>query len=351
MTAASTNARKPLAALVRVFATWNLLILLVVLIVVFSILKPNTFLTAFTFQSLINTRSINAMLALAVMIPLAANHFDLSTASVLGLSQVLAIGLQVEQGLPWPVVCIICLIIGALVGLLNGFLVARLGINSFIATLGSGTFLLGLSQWYTGGRQVIGLLPNAFINLSGRFLGSGIPVVVIYVLAIAIILWIVFDYLPLGRFLYIIGDAPRAAELNAIPTGLYVTLAFVASGLLSAFAGIVMEAQMEVGQSTVGQELMLPAFTGALLGTTAVRPGRPNVWGTVIAIAVLAVAVAGLTQLGAPFYVENLFNGAMLVLAVGLAVATQRRRERRRAQAIVPRGQKENLERQDPPAE
>ena len=128
-----------------------------------------------------------------------------------------------------------------------------------------------------------------------------------------------FDYLPLGRFLYIIGDSPRAAELNGISQTLYVTIAFVASGVLAAFAGVILQAQLQVGQSTVGQELMLPAFTGALLGATAIRPGRPNVWGTLLAVAVLAVAVAGLTQLGAPFFVENLFNGAMLVLAVGLA--------------------------------
>ena len=94
-----------------------------------------------------------------------------------------------------------------------------------------------------------------------------------------------------------------------------------------------LQAQLQVGQSTVGQELMLPAFTGALLGATAIRPGRPNVWGTLLAVAVLAVAVAGLTQLGAPFFVENLFNGAMLVLAVGLAGVTHRRRERLSAAA------------------
>jgi ribose transport system permease protein len=108
----------------------------------------------------------------------------------------------------------------------------------------------------------------------------------------------------------------------------YVILAFTGSGLIAAFAGIVLQAQLQVGQSTVGQELMLPAFTGALLGATAIRPGRPNPWGTVLAVAVLAVAVAGLSQLGAPFYVEPLFNGSMLILAVGLAMATQRRRER-----------------------
>ncbi len=315
----------------RVLAVWNLLILLVGLILLFSLLKPDTFLTPFTFQSVVNTRSINALVALAVMIPLATNNFDLSAASVLSVSQVLAIGLQTQQGLPWPAAFAICLLIGVSIGLLNGFLVTRLGISSFIATLGSSTFLLGMNQWYTGGRQIIGRLPHSFLAISAHIPGTGTPAPALYVIVAAVIMWIVFDYLPIGRFLYVIGDAPRAAELSGIPSGTYITLAFVASGALSAFAGAVLEAQLQVGQSTVGQELMLPAFSGALLGTTAIRPGRPNVWGTVLAVAVLAVAVAGLTQLGAPFYVENIFNGIMLLLAVGLAVATQRRRERRRA--------------------
>ena len=320
-----------LARATQIFAVWNLAILLVLLIVAFSLLKPDTFLTPFTFQSMVNSRSINALVALAVMIPLASNNFDLSAASTLGIAQVLANGLQTQQGLPWPLAALLCLVVGALVGLINGVLVTRAKINSFIATLGSGTLLLGLNQWYTGGRQVVGVLPHDFVLLSARIDHTGIPAPVVYVLVISLALWVVFDYLPLGRFLYIIGDSPRAAELSGISATTHVTLAFIASGTLAAFAGIILQAQLQVGQSTVGQELMLPAFTGALLGATAIRPGRPNVWGTVLAVAVLAVAVAGLTQLGAPFFVENLFNGAMLILAVGLAVATHRRRERRGA--------------------
>jgi ribose transport system permease protein len=329
MSAKPSGARRLQARATQIFAVWNLAILLALLIIAFSLLEPDTFLTPFTFQSMVNSRSINALVALAVMIPLASNNFDLSTASILGIAQVLANGLQTQQGLPWPLAALLCVAIGAVVGLVNGLLVTRAKINSFIATLGSGTLLLGLNQWYTGGRQVVGLLPHGFLLLSSRIDHTGIPAPVVYVLVISLVLWVVFDYLPLGRFLYIIGDSPRAAELSGISATTYVTLAFIASGTLAAFAGIILQAQLQVGQSTVGQELMLPAFTGALLGATAIRPGRPNVWGTVLAVAVLAVAVAGLTQLGAPFFVENLFNGAMLILAVGLAVATHRRRERR----------------------
>ena len=326
MSATPASGARSTVSFARILSVWGLLILLIFLILLFSILKPDTFLTAFTFQSLVNNRSINALVSLAVMIPLAANQFDLSVASILGIAQVLANGLQTQEGWPWPAACAAVLLLGGLVGLINGLLVTRVRINSFIATLGSGSVLLGLNQWYTGGRQVVGTLPSGFVAISGKILG--VPAPVLYVLVIALVLWIVMEYLPLGRFLYVLGDNPRAAELNGISARLYVTLAFIASGVIAAFAGLVLQAQLLVGQSTVGQELMLPAFTGALLGATSVRPGRANVWGTVLAVAVLAVAVAGLNQLGAPFFVEPVFNGLMLIIAVGLAVAAHRRRER-----------------------
>lgn len=315
----------------RLVSVWGLLVLLVLLLAVFSVMIPSTFLTAFTFQSLLNSRSINALVALAVMLPLCANQFDLSVASTLGIAQVLANGLQTQQHLPWVTAAVLIVIMGAVVGLINGVLVTRFHINSFIATLGSGTLLLGINQWYTGGRQVVGVLPPGFVALSGRLDGTGVPMPVVYVLVLAVVLWVLLEYLPIGRYLYVIGDNPRAAELTGISVNRMIVLAFAAAGLISAFAGVIMQAQLLAGQSTVGQELMLPAFTGALLGATSVRPGRPNVWGTVLAVSVLAVAVAGLSQLGAPFYIESLFNGGMLILAVGLAVAAQRRRERRRA--------------------
>ena len=242
-----------------------------------------------------NSRSINALVALAVMIPLAANQFDLSVASVLGISQVLANGLQTQQHLPWPWRRRSSCCSARRSGWSTACWSRAFRINSFIATLGSGTVLLGLNQWYTGGRQVVGVLPHGFLVLSGQSSRAlGVPSPLVYVLVLALVLWVVFDYLPLGRYLYVIGDSPRAAELIGIPTDRYVTLAFIASGTIAAFAGIVLQAQLQVGQSTVGQELMLPAFTGALLGATAIRPGRPNTWGTILAVAVLAVAVAGL---------------------------------------------------------
>ena len=318
---ASTPARR--ARLTRFVSVWGLLIVLVALIVLFTALKPDTFPTAFNIRSILNNKSISAMVALAAMIPIAANRFDLSVAFVLGISQMLAIGLQ-NYGIPWPVVALLLLGLGAFVGLCNGILVTVVGIDSFIATLGTGTVLLGINQWYSGGMQVLAPLPQSFLDLSAVV--YGIPLPAVYVLVIAVAMWIVFDYLPIGRFIYVLGVSPRAAELNGISERKYITGGLVASGVLSAFAGIVLQSQLQVGQSTVGQEYLLPAFTAVLLGATAIKPGRVNVWGTVLAVAVLAVTVAGLNQLGAPFFVEALFNGATLIVAVGLAVTANRRR-------------------------
>ena len=216
-------------------------------------------------------------------------------------------------------------------GLVNGILITRVKIDSFIATLGTGTVLYGLNAWYTGGQQVLASLPDAFLAISGNV--WIIPAPAIYALVVSLLLWIVFEYLPLGRYLYVLGASPRAAELNGISAKKYITLAFIAAGTLAAFAGVVLQSQLQVGQSSVGQEYLLPAFTAALLGATSIRPGRVNVWGTVLAVAVLAVTVAGLNQLGAPFFVEPLFNGSMLILAVGLAVQAAQRRQRRGTEA------------------
>ncbi len=324
------NAQGVSHAITRGISVWGLLILLVLLIVVFSLLKPDTFLTYFNIRSILSNKSVQALVALSVFIPMASNQFDLSAGFNVGISQVLAIGLQ-GQGLPWWGAVAAVLAMGAMVGTVNGFLVTRVRINSFIATLGTGTVLYGLNAWYTGGQQVLANLPDAFLDLSGNI--WLIPAPAIYVLVVCLALWVVFEYLPLGRYLYVLGASPRAAELNGISAKRYVTYGFIAAGTLAAFAGIVLQSQLQVGQSSVGQEYLLPAFTAALLGATSIRPGRVNVWGTLLAVALLAVAVAGLNQLGAPFFVEPLFNGAMLILAVGLAVQAAQRRSRRGAEA------------------
>jgi ribose transport system permease protein len=326
-----TEPRPPRSAAVfRFLSVYGLLILLVVLFVVFSLLLPNTFPTEFNIRAMLSDKSIIALLALAEMVPVATNSFDLSIGYGVGLYHILAVGLLVGQGVPWPLAIVIVLAIGALVGVVNGVLVTRVGIDPFIATLGVGTFLYGISFWYAP-YQIVGRLPQEFIALAGN--PFGIPLPFVYVVIVAVLLWIMFERLPIGRYLYMLGSNQRASELVGISPRRYITFAFVVSGLITAFAGIILGAKLQVASTAVGPGYLLPAFVAALLGSTTIRPGRVNVIGTLVAVFLLAIAVAGLQQLGAQFFVEPLFNGTMLVTAVGLAAVAARRRARIRAAA------------------
>jgi ribose transport system permease protein len=305
---------------------YGLLLVTVALIVFFALLLPSTFLTALTFRSILSDQSIVALVSLAQMIPLAANKFDLSVGYGIGLAHILSIGLQVHAGIPWQIAVLLVCAIGLGIGVINGFLVEAAQIDSFIATLGTGSILYAISIAYTGGQQIVGELPEGFTAINDTVL-LGIPAPAIYVLALAVSLWLAFEYLPIGRYIYAIGANPKAAHLVGIPKSRYVVLSFAASGLITAFAGVVLGAKLQIGQSNVGPPYLLPSFVGALLGSTAFRLARVNVWGTIVAVVLLSVGIAGIEQLGSAFYVEPLFNGTTLLIAVGLAGLTSRRQK------------------------
>jgi ribose transport system permease protein len=304
---------------------YGLLFVTVALIILFTFLLPSTFLTALTFRSILSDQSIVALVSLAQMIPLAANKFDLSVGYGIGLAHILSIGFQVEAGLPWPIAVFLVCAVGLAVGVLNGLLVEAAQIDSFIATLGTGSILYAISIAYTGGQQIVGQLPAGFTAINDLVF-FGVPAPAIYVLVLAVVLWIAFEYLPMGRYIYAIGANPKAAELVGINKSRFVVLAFAASGLITAFAGVVLGAKLQIGQSNVGPPYLLPSFVGALLGSTAFRLARVNVWGTIVAVILLSIGIAGIEQLGSSFYVEPLFNGTTLLIAVGLAGMTSRRR-------------------------
>jgi ribose transport system permease protein len=245
---------------------------------------------------------------------------------VIDISAVLAIGLQ-RSGVPWPLVVVLILLLGVAVGLCNGWLVEYAKIDSFIATLGLGTILYGIANWYTAGRQIVATLPPTFLALNQAQL-LGIPLPAWYVAVVAVVFWAMLEFLPVGRYLYAVGSNRRAAELVGVRTSRYVIGAFVVSGLTTSFAGVILASKLQVGQSSVGPEYLLPAFVGALLGATTIKPGRVNALGTVVAVLILAIGIAGLEQLGGEFFVAPLFNGSTLIVAVGLAAYAARRRQR-----------------------
>ena len=309
----------------RYLPAYGLVVLMFVLIALFSVLLPDTFPTLLNMRVLISDKSIIALLSLAVMVPMVAGRIDLTVGYGIVLWHILAISLQAQLGLGWGFAVCLVLVLGALVGLINGWLVEVAKIDSFIATLGTGTVLYALALWHTGGRQVLGALPEAFYALSTTFIW-GMPVLGVYVLAVAIVLWLVLNHLPVGRYLYAIGANQRAAVLNGIPARRYIIGAFVCSGVLTALAGILLAAKLRIGQASVGLEYLLPALVGAFLGSTTIKPGRVNVWGTLVGVTILAVGISGIQQFGGAFWVEPLFNGVTLLVAIGIAGLAQRKR-------------------------
>ncbi|MER6523159.1 ABC transporter permease [Streptomyces sp. NPDC001553] len=314
----------------HIVGNYGLVALTALLFLVYSAVMPDTFPTHDNVSSILSNQSVPALLALGATITIATGKFDLSIGYGLGLAHVLVMHLIVEEGMLWPLACLVVVLGGALSGALNGAIVEFARIDSFIATLGTGSIMYALTGWLTNGARIVPGpegLPASFTSLyDARFLGLPIPA--FYVLAAAIVLWAVLERLPLGRYLYVVGSNPRAADIIGIPTRRYSVYAFAGSGLFTGIAGVLLAAQQQIGNPSVGLDYLLPAFVGALLGSTTIRPGRANALGTLVAVSVLAVGLAGIGQLGVQFWATPLFNGATLLMAVGLAGYASRRQMR-----------------------
>lgn len=235
-----------LQRLIRLAPVYGLVILTVFLIGLFSLLLPNTFPTLLNLRAILSDKAIIALLSLAAMIPMVAGRIDLTVGYGIVLWHILAISFQVNFGMPWPAAVAIVIILGAITGVLNGILVEVAKIDAFIATLGTGTVLYAIALWHSGGRQVVGALDPEFYLLSGKWV-LGLPITAFYVALVSLVMWFVLEFTPVGRFLYAIGANQKAAELNGIPTRKYVVAAFVASGTLSAIAGVLLASKLRIG--------------------------------------------------------------------------------------------------------
>ncbi|MEJ3657944.1 ABC transporter permease [Actinomycetes bacterium KLBMP 9759] len=297
---------------------YGLLGIFVLVVAVFSVLRPDSYFTWQNATSILGNQAITLLLALAVLVPLLVGEFDLSVAAIFGFCQLLVVGLLVRSGMGVVPAVLVAVAAGCLIGAFNGLLVTRFGVSSFIATLGTQTLLGGVALAYSGGQVIHGDLPVAFLSAGQEQVG-GVSLVTIYALAVAVLLWFVLARTTLGRRLVATGGNRDAAHLAGVRTHRMIMIAFLVCGALAAVTGVAIAAQLGSGQPLVGPSYLLPAYAGAFLGATTVTPGRFNVWGTVIAVYVLAAGVSGLQQLGVPSWVEYVFNGTALLLSVILS--------------------------------
>jgi len=288
-----------------------------ILILIFSLWVPSLFDTVTNFRIIAGSQAITAMVAMGLIVPVAAGAYDLSIGGTVGMAVCIVVWFQANHH-GYGLGIVVALAFGLLVGSVNGFIVNVLNVDSFIGTLGMSSILLAGTSWVTGGFQVANGISPHFTAI-GQKQVLGLPLPVFYMLALAILLWWLLEYTPVGRYLYGIGGNPQAARLAGIRVGRITTSAFLLSGLVAAFAGIVLAAELGSASPDVGGPYLLPAFSAVFLGATQVFPGRVNVPGTLIAIFLLATGVKGLQLAGAPSYINDLFNGAALIIAVALA--------------------------------
>lgn len=298
---------------------YAIVVALVAVIGLFSFLRPETYFAIGNFGSIMQANSSIVLVSLALMLPLITGHFDLSVATMAGFGGVLAAGL-LSFGIisSWPLAILIVAVVGALVGLVNGFLVAVLKLHSLVVTLGTQTLLFGAILWFSRGQVIYDGLPAGFLAV-GQSRPLGIPLPFYYALVVAIILWFVLYYRPVGRRLYAIGGSEDAARLTGINVEKSVIGAFVVGGVLAGLAGVVQVSQNGSASPTSGAEFLLPAIAACFLGETSIRRGFYNVWGTFVAVFLVAAGTSGLFMLGARVWVQPVFNGVVLIGAVILA--------------------------------
>ncbi len=309
-------ARRHQASLLERFAGPGLL---AVMFLAFTAMLPDTFPTYNNLIAVVNNQTITAMVALGLLVPLAAGVFDISIGGILTLSVIFStLMFQATGGdMPVPLVILMTLGIGVLAGLFNGILVVKLGIEPFIVTLGSGSVFIGISQLIANGQVVSENIPRGFTDL-GRGEPLGIPAPILYVGVLALILGYVFVMTPLGRKIYATGANREASRLAGVPTDRILFLAFMTSGVCASAAGLLYAMRIGAGQPEVGAQYLLPAYAAAFLGSTMIKPGRFNVLGLLIGLAIIAVGINGLQLNGIPSWVIPTFQGAALIVAVVL---------------------------------
>ena len=301
------------------FSRFATIIGLVAMIVMFSILSPRAFPSIYNFTNVLNQASLVMILAGGLTLAVIVGELDLSVGFAASLHGILATGLIVHNQLPIPVAVVLVLLGGALIGVINGLIVTKLRVNSVIATLGTGTIITGLAFAYSAGVPIVAGVPEAFLQLSlGRWL-FGIPNNIVVMLFVLGILWVLVEKSALGQEIQAVGGNAGAARLSGIDVDRIKIVGFTISGVCAALTGILLASRLGSGTTSAGDSYLLTAFAAVFLGSATLRDGEFHVLGTFIGALIIAFGFNGLNIFGAPTYSQYIFQGSILIIAVGLS--------------------------------
>ncbi|MGB2757346.1 MAG: ABC transporter permease [Acidimicrobiia bacterium] len=297
---------------------------------------PKAFQNLAPWQNVAKSTSTLIVASLALLIPLIAGHFNLAVGAQIAVAGMVCVsaseGTQWFEGNPQPV--FLCVILGILasvvISVVSGYLVAYVGVDSFITTLGIAIAAEGWYSWYNptstslhSESPLLGLFSNEIPVVR-------MPPVFLLAIAFAVLSWVITEFVPLGRKIAAIGSNPSSASLVGIRVPRTVFTAFLSSGLLAGVAGVMALANSgNTGASTFpggGVPFILPALAAVFLGATTWKAGRFNVPGVVIAILLIKLANEAFSQAGYAGWVEKVINGLALVAAVAVSTLLARRR-------------------------
>lgn len=294
----------------------------------------------FIFQSV----AITGILALGVTATLVVGGFDLSIGSVATSAMMAAAYVMVVLEQNALVAILVCLLIGAIVGLINGFLIVYTRVPDLLATLGMMFLLVGLQRIPTEGRSIAtgmtmpdgsvanGKFSDAFLALGRHrfdfFIPNLVPVSVVVLIVLALLIWFFLEYTRFGRMMYAVGSNERAAELAGAPVKAYKIWAYVISGIFASIGGILLAARLGRGDIASGNNLLLDSVAAALIGFAVLGAAKPNAFGTAIGALFVGVLLQGLTMMNAPYYTQDFVKGAVLVVALVFTFALSNRGKR-----------------------
>ncbi|MFN3217855.1 MAG: ABC transporter permease [Acidimicrobiales bacterium] len=296
-----------------------------------------------SFEFVLTEEVIVVMLALAFLVPLTTETFDLSIGANMALALVIVNKMAVETDVPHGVGALIAMGACLVIGWLNGLVVVRFGVNSFIATLGMSQVVAALIRLIHDGGQITGALSQGYLDFgkadvfSFTWPGSGstisLPFYFVFGLIVAVLIWYVLEHTPVGRHMFATGGNREAARLSGVNTDRLTWGSLVASAGIAGFAGLIYSWKFGTYSASVGPPLLFPAVAAVFFGASQLR-GRPNVWGAVIAVYTLAFGIKGI-GLRYPreiAWMQPMFEGVTLIIAVGIASRQGIVRVRRRSE-------------------
>jgi ribose transport system permease protein len=300
-------------------------VVFVALIVLFSVLRPGQFATWGNVSNILGSQAVLFVLALAALMPSLVGDFDLSLGGVMGLTAVVAGVLNTQLHMGITLACVIGVLVAVAAGTLNGFFVVVCDTNPLITTLGMGTVLTGLIYYAAGSKTIVGIDP-ALTRWTFTATLVGVPWEFWYGVVLMLAIWLITSFHPLGLRALFVGQSRDVARLSGIRVSRIRFGGFVLGGLIAGLAGVLFLGTTGSADPTASGPYLLPAYAAVFLGATSIKPGRFNAIGTGVAVYFLATGTTGLQLLGAQNYVQQLFYGAALVLAVVLSRQLRRRR-------------------------